>query len=269
MFDFFVLMIVGFSFSGLVFFLKTNLGWKKPRKPFSASHRQILEENISFYNALEPSDKTQFEKRIAEFMLNYKFVGSDTQVTDKDKILVACSAIIPIFSFPDWRYNRLKQIIVFPDNFNRQFQVGEEDSNIRGLVGFGYMEGKLCVSRTALYSGFETFDDKRNTCLHEFIHLIDMEDGEVDGVPEKLLQHKYTIPWIFIMNKEIMRIKAGYSDIHDYAGTNKAEFFAVVSEYFFERPEDFKYEHPRLFNVMNEIFKPKSSIFRRKSVEKS
>ena len=237
--------------------------WRKPRKDFTPEQRQILVENVSFYNALTNEEKQKFEYRVSEFNLNYTYLGIKTTVNEKDKILIAASAIIPIFSFPNWRYNRLKEIRIFPNNFNRQFRVGQDNSIIRGLVGFGYLEGKLLVSRPALYQGYEVYNDRRNTCLHEFVHLIDMDDGTVDGVPEKLLQHKYVIPWLYIMRQEVIRIKTGYSDINDYATKNTGEFLAVVSEYFFERPEDFKNEHPRLFNVMNEIFKPTKSISRR------
>ncbi len=250
------------------YYIKKNW-WRRPKGEFGEVNRNILKNHVSFYNALTSYEKRAFEYRVAEFIVNYKFSGKNTEVNNKDKILIAASAIIPIFSFPDWRYRRLKEIIIFPDNFNKSWQTQKSDCNIRGLVGYGYLDGKLLVSRTALYEGFVMHDDRRNTSIHEFIHLIDMEDGKVDGIPEKLLEHKYTIPWLFIMKKEVIRIHKGYSDIHPYATTNQGEFLAVLAEYFFERPEDFKNEHPRLFFVMEEMFKPTKSIYKRKKIEKN
>ncbi|PLX06462.1 MAG: peptidase [Marinilabiliales bacterium] len=239
-----------------------------PKGDMEEEHKKFLREHVSFYNALNNHKKKEFEFRVRQFILAYEFVGNETEVEVQDQLLIAASAIIPIFSFKDWKYNSLKEIHVFPDNFNRSFHINQEDSNIRGLIGYGYLQGKLLISRTALYQGFEKHDDKRNTCLHEFIHLIDMEDGKVDGIPERLLAHKYAIPWMYIMKKEVVRIHNNYSDIHPYATTNAAEFLAVVSEYFFERPKDFKREHPRLFNVLNEIFKPDAAVYNQKGIEK-
>jgi hypothetical protein len=95
----------------------------------------------------------------------------------------------------------------------------------------------------------------QNTTIHEFVHLIDEADGSVDGIPSLLLEKQYAIPWIDLINKKIEEIYAGNSDINPYGGTNRAEFFAVVSEYFFERPKLLKRNHPELYDLLEKIFK--------------
>lgn len=84
--------------------------------------------------------------------------------------------------------------------------------------------------------------------------MLDKSDGATDGVPENLLKHEYTIPWVKMIHEEIQRIENGKSDINPYAITNEAEFFAVVSEYFFEKPEQFNVKHPELYNILSKIF---------------
>lgn len=227
----------------------------KPKLKMSEERKYLLVKNIKFYNRLDNKGKYKFEYRVEDFITSHKFTGVNTEVNETDIILIAASAIIPVFAFPDWEYNTLMEIFVFPDNFNEDFQTNSTDSYFRGLVGFGFLEGKLLISRTALYEGFYDYSDKRNTCLHEFIHLIDKSDGSVDGVPKDLLESKYYVPWMILMKREMDKIKMGKSDIHPYATKNAAEFFAVIAEYFFERPDDFKIEHPELFRVMNKIFK--------------
>ncbi len=261
-------IVIFFIICLIIYFIFRNR-WKTPNKPISSKEKSILLENVSFYNALTYRAKKRFEFKVSEFILNYKFTGNNTKVTEKDKVLIAASAIIPIFSFPNWRYNSLTEIIIFPDNFNRNFLTNQPDSIIRGLVGFGFLKGKLLVSRKALHQGYAINNDRRNTCIHEFIHLIDMQDGTVDGVPKVLLENKYIIPWIYLIQNEIIRINKNYSDIHPYATTNSGEFLAVISEYFFERPKYFKREHPQLFNIMNEIFKPDSTLYNQQETIKN
>jgi Mlc titration factor MtfA (ptsG expression regulator) len=84
--------------------------------------------------------------------------------------------------------------------------------------------------------------------------LIDKADGAVDGVPEILFKHSYTLPWLKEVKREMNKIKTAKSDIDPYALTNDAEFLAVVSEYFFDNPEKLKQRHPKLYQYLSEIF---------------
>ncbi|WP_218972311.1 zinc-dependent peptidase [Labilibaculum filiforme] len=145
-------------------------------------------------------------------------------------------------------------ILLYPASFNDKFETSGSDSNILGMVGTGYMEGKMILSKPALLHGFMNESDKKNTAIHEFVHLIDKMDGVVDGLPAILLEKQYAIPWIDLINKKIEEIYAETSDINPYGGTNKAEFFSVASEYFFERPKLFARTHPELYKLMSEVF---------------
>ncbi|RZK51742.1 MAG: peptidase, partial [Hymenobacter sp.] len=93
------------------------------------------------------------------------------------------------------------------------------------------------LAAAALVQGFADADDRRNVGVHEFAHLVDEADGQIDGVPGAVLPPALRQPWAEVMHRELAAIRAGDSDIDPYAGTNEAEFFAVVNEYFFERPE--------------------------------
>ena len=117
------------------------------------------------------------------------------------------------------------------------------------------MNGQMLLSRAALLKGFSPMAGKENTAIHEFVHLLDKADGATDGVPEQLIGHEYAAPWLSLMHQEMHRIKEGKSDINPYAITNEAEFFAVASEYFFEKPEQFKTKHPELFEQLSGIFR--------------
>lgn len=228
--------------------------WKTPQKSFPTSWKVILMENVAFYNSLNTEEEKLFEFKIQEFLLNVRITGIETNVDQKDKILIAASAIIPIFQFPEWKYTRLYEVLVYPSSFNEKFETQGEGRSILGMVGSGYMEGKMILSKKALHHGFSNASDKKNTAVHEFVHLIDKTDGVIDGVPELLLDKQYVIPWIDLINKKIDEIYANKSDINPYGATNRSEFFSVISEYFFERPQLLKRKHPEIYQLLEEVF---------------
>ncbi len=176
------------------------------------------------------------------------------EVTDKDRLLIAASAIIPVWSYPGWHYFNLKTVYLLPAAFNDSFQCGEGDSVYSGMVGTGPMSGKLVLSKPALHLGFDNAGDKQNVGIHEFVHLLDLADGDCDGFPERLIEYSFSIPWFELVEKKVDEICRRQSNIRDYAAVNRAEFFAVASEYFFERPRMLKTRHPQLFAALNEIY---------------
>jgi len=229
-------------------------GWKVPMNPFPADWRIILIRDVVFYNSLSEEEKKRFEFKVQEFLLNCRITGIETTIDTRDKILVASSAVIPIFEFPNWRYSNIYEVLIYPSSFNETFDTEGSDRNILGMVGNGYMEGKMILSQQALRHGFRNETDKTNTAIHEFVHLIDKTDGAVDGVPTLLLERQYSIPWIDLIKKKIEEIYEGDSDINPYGATNKAEFFSVASEYFFERPKLLEKNHPELYRMLERVF---------------
>src|ERR1051325_2535089 len=226
----------------------------EPHEPFPVHWKNILSENVSFYYHLSAEEKKQFEYKVQEFLSNVRITGIQTGIDDTDRLLVASSAIIPIFRFPNWQYTTIYEVLLYPAAFNEKFETEGKERSILGMVGTGYMEGKMILSKPALLTGFKNETDKMNTAIHEFVHLIDKADGTVDGIPQVLLQKQYSIPWLDLINKNIEEICAGSSDINPYAATNKQEFFAVVCEYFFERPDLLEMKHPQLYRFLQEIF---------------
>lgn len=249
------ILIVGF----VAVFRKQMFGIiRRKGNPMIPSDRAILAEHISFYNALSSEKKKQFETRIQNFLANVIITGVQTDVDRTDQLLIGASAIIPIFSFEGWVYRDLKEIILYPNAFNTRFETQGKDRNILGLVGQGFMEGKMIISKRALHLGFSNSTDKRNTAIHEFLHLIDDADGMIDGLPYALKDYPAVVPWMDFMERKIDEIKRQKSDINPYGATNKAEFFAVTGEYFFERPQLLKKKHPELYGYLDRWFNAKN-----------
>ncbi len=230
----------------------------KPKtvQPFPVAWEVTLESRILFYQKLSDSEKEIFKKRMMAFLAEVRIEGVQTEITSEDKMLLAASAVIPVFGFGDWHYNNLNGILVYPDSFNEdlQFSAGNDGRVISGMVGNGQFEKQMILSKKALHKAFTNKTDKHNTPVHEFVHLLDKMDGGTDGIPLRLLKQEYILPWINLMHEEMEAINNNESDIRKYGGTKQAEFFAVVSEYFFERPDLFKRKHPGVYKMLVACF---------------
>ncbi len=243
-------------------FIVLYLLLRRPKKEIrnidlSEEDALILEEYVPFYKSLNEDARQRFRFRVSRFLSEVRISGVNTTVEHLDRLLVASSAIIPVFSF-DWEYPNLNEVLIYPDQFNEKFEQEGGERVILGMVGEGAMQNVMVLSQHELRQGFMNKTGKTNTAIHEFVHLVDKTDGATDGIPENIMKQKYIVPWLSLMHKKISEIRKGKSDINPYGSTNEAEFFAVVSEYFFERPDLLKQKHPELYQVMEQIFLPQS-----------
>lgn len=244
-----IIALIVIVFSIAVYFSK-----KKPATvSLTESDRNIL-SGIPFYQHLDESRKKEFENRMLHFLAVTKITGVNTEAEEQDKIYIAASAVIPIFGFKDWEYGNLREVLLYPDSFSHEFEQTGEGRQILGMVGDGAYNGVMILSKNELRQAFINSTGKSNTAIHEFVHLVDKTDGSTDGIPETFVNKKYILPWLQLMRQEIQQIMADRSDINPYGATNEAEFFAVVSEYFFERPDLLQEKHPQLFELLTQIF---------------
>ncbi|MEE4177407.1 MAG: zinc-dependent peptidase [Bacteroides sp.] len=225
---------------------------------FPPAWRKILTEKVIYYNHLPASEKPVFEKDIQIFLAEKRITGIKTRINDTDRLLVSASAVIPVFRFRGWEYRNLSEVLLYPGSFDEQYDTGHQKF-ILGMVGTGAMDRMMILSQQALRQGFAIANDKKNVGIHEFTHLIDMTDGVADGLPEVLLQNQYAIPWLNLVEEEMEKIFNNQSGINPYGATNKQEFFAVVSEYFFEQPHLLKQKHPEIYVMLEKIFSQKGT----------
>ncbi|MDO7886620.1 zinc-dependent peptidase [Hymenobacter cheonanensis] len=222
--------------------------------PFPAAWRTILTGNVAFYDGLADTDKGRFEQAMQLFLARTRLTGIQTEVDDLTRVLTAAAAVIPVFGFPGWEYPTLHEVLIVPDAWQLETRPDQEVHSLQGTLLGSVQRFQtsqyMRLSRAALVQGFADAEDKHNVGVHEFAHLVDEADGEIDGVPGAGLPPALRPAWAAAMQRELAAIRAGHSDIDPYAGTNEAEFFAVVNEYFFERPEKLKEHHPELFDLL-------------------
>lgn len=251
-------MLWGFLLVAIAAFIYTRIVRKKKDNApivFPAAWKLILEQKVLFYHNLTSSDKLRFEHDISRFLKNVRITGVNTEVDITDKLLVASSAAIPVFGFPSWDYTFLDEVLLYPGSFDSKYTINSKDETITGMVGSGgVMEGKMILSKPSLHRGFENETDKQNVGIHEFIHLLDKEDGSIDGIPATLANKKFSIPWLRLIREKTEAIYQGEKDINPYGATHEREFFAVIGEYFFERPQLLQQKHPELYTLLAKAF---------------
>lgn len=250
-------LVVVFLTGGVIVLWRNTF---RPARPFPEATGpeeisvSFLEREVLFFSCLNPGQRQKFCHSMARFLSRVRIEGVSTLVSQEDRWLIAASAVIPIFHFPDWEDYPIEEVMLYPDAINLDFESGAPDSMILGMVGSGKMEGKMALSRKALQEGFQNKTDKHNTAIHEFLHLVDKADGTIDGLPRILMDKTFALPWLELIREYLEKIRAGHSDIPEYGGTNLGEFFAVIGEYFFERPDLLKIKHPELYKALHQMF---------------
>lgn len=229
----------------------------KPKKikEIPVSWHDLLLSHVLFYKKLSEIEQKLFREKLQQFLEEVYIEAVEFELEELDVLLVAASAVIPVFRFDNFKYPNLSTVLIYPDYFNSDLEFEGDNRDIGGMVGTGgRFENQMILSLKALHYGFSNKTDKGNTAVHEFVHLIDKLDGAIDGVPKALLSNSYAIPWLQLVHDKMEAINKNESDIRNYGGTNQEEFFAVASEYFFEQPDLLRRKHPQLYKMLEECF---------------
>ena len=225
-------------------------------EPFPAEWEAVLQQEVVFFRVLPEEDKRRFRREIQVFLGEKLITGIGSPLDEKTRVLVASGAVIPIFGFPEWEWDQIREVLVYPDRFNQQHAFeGDSDRYTLGMVGNGAYNGMMILSKPDVLQGFRNFGDKRNVAIHEFAHLVDKSDGVIDGLPAAALPREAVEPWMELVRRKMAAMADGDSDINPYGLTNESEFFAVAAEYFFERTGVMERKHPELYAMLSRVFR--------------
>ena len=229
------------------------------KAPFPPEWREILRTHVAFYDALDKAERKRFENDVRVFLHEKAITGIGTEIDQTTRLLVAASAVIPIFGFPEWEYDNLAEVLVYPSSFDEDKQF--EGPHPRHLLGMVHSSGALnrimILSKPDLVRGFAG-NDAKHVGIHEFAHLLDAADGNVDGVPAAI-RPACLQPWLEVMASEMERLQRGRSRLDPYALKNRGEFFAVASEAFFKSPRELMRDHPELYATLKCVFEQDTS----------
>ena len=234
---------------------KTRRRMKALEAAFPALWEQTLQTHVAFFRVLDEPQRDRFRNLVKVFIAETPITGIRTEVDDATRVLVAASAVIPVFGFDDWEYSGLGEVLIYPSAFSDSYQTDESaDRRVLGMIGVNHLSGVMILSKPDLFAGFANPEDKRNVGIHEFSHLVDKADGSVDGLPAGI-PPQTAEPWIRWVAEELKANPLGKHHIDDYAYTNEAEYFAVLSEYFFEAPDILAKKNPALYEMLESIYR--------------
>jgi Mlc titration factor MtfA (ptsG expression regulator) len=241
--------------------------WLKRRRrerlrnqPFPADWRRILRERVPLAARLPPDLQLRLKRHIQVFIAEKPFIACGGQaITDEVRVTIAAHACLLLLGHarPDC-YPRLRQILVYPDTFvvNREQPTGDGlvQETRHALSGESWSQGQVILSWADVRADAADPIDGRNVALHEFAHQIDQDSGAADGRPWRPGSAARR-RWAAVMDEALDRLRREASTVIDrYGATDPAEFFAVVTEVFFERPHELAAEAPAVYRELARLF---------------
>lgn len=242
--------------------------WRRRRRakvrarPFPPAWLEAL-ETLPLYQRLEPTDQAELRGHVLVFLDEKQFEGCDgLEVTERMRVTIAAHACLLLLHRETDYYPELSSILIYPHAYqSTQQRVGPDGIVSEGeqvRLGESWLRGEVVLAWDAVEAGFRDARDGHNVILHEFAHQLDQEDGKADGAPVLKSTSRY-LPWAKILSAEYeaLQDKVAHgrrSDIDAYGATNPAEFFAVISEAFFERPKQLKRKHPDLYEQLRSFY---------------
>jgi len=239
--------------------LKIRLKQRRRRKlfdtPFSEDWRRTLKQDFALYRKLPVDAQRKLEGHIHVFLDEKVFVGcNDMQITDRVRLLIAAQACLLILNKPTDYYPGFETILVYPDTF--VVPVTQRDgllhsSSVSVRSGESWHRGPIVLAWDQVLDGARDGRDGHNVVMHEFAHKLDEENWNMDGLPILSDPEQYA-SWKQVLSEAYAQLHQAMEQnepevIDDYGATSPAEFFAVVTETFFEKPHRLKQQHPALY----------------------
>jgi Mlc titration factor MtfA (ptsG expression regulator) len=221
------------------------------RKPFPGEWIGYLQQNVPFYKNLAPELKESFHHKLKIFVWEKHFVGAGgLEISDEIKVVIAAAAVRLILYLDISHYDRLSEIVVYPHHYKHPKGEGV-------MFGEAHHFGTVVLSDTAVRFGLRNPCDGHDTASHEFAHVLDKAGGNFNGTP-KLRESEHYNPWAQVMSEHFLKLQKGHriqrEVLRQYGAKNEAEFFAVATESFFERPVQMKELTPDLYEELKRFY---------------
>ncbi len=218
-----------------------------PQK-LNTQQRLIVSNDTPFYNRLSSANKKYFEHRIVRFIENYSFIGREgVVITEEIKLLISATAIKLTFGYRKYLFSMVDRIIIYPKDYfsviGNQQHKGETNPRYKTIV-FSWKDFK---------EGIKIENDNLNLGLHEFTHAMHFSFLSEKNFSATSFKRNFRKLLDFLEDKEEQKrlINTGY--LREYAFENQYEFLAVLVEHFFETPDKFEVELPKVYYLVQQI----------------
>jgi MtfA peptidase len=240
--------------------------WRRKRllaTPIDPAWRAWIETRCKPFRSLTAEQQTRLVNDVRVFIAERHWEGCNgLVVTDEMRVTIAAQACLMGLGFPTMPFERLLSVLIYPDTFvaksTRHQSWGVVQENDEPRLGEAWYRGPVVLSWREVLEQTTGVQPARNVVIHEFSHLLDMENRDVDGIPD--LDHTHSPNWIPIFEdayeRFVRQARLGrVSVLDDYGATSKIEFFAVSSEAFFEQPRRLYGEFPSLYGILKEYYR--------------
>jgi hypothetical protein len=233
-------------------------------QPFPAPWRAVLQQRVPYVRRLPAGLQLQLKQHMQVFLAEKTFIGCNgLEINDEIRVTVAAHASLLILNRPSGYYPNLRQILVYPDSFvvqrDQLDHIGLAHRTREVLAGESWSEGQVILSWQDTLAGAAVVDDGQNVAIHEFAHQLDQESGSANGAP-MLGRRAQRQSWSRVLGTEFATLQARVargapSLFCDYGATDPGEFFAVISEVFFEQPMAMAEAHPALYRELCQFYR--------------
>jgi len=218
------------------------------QEPFPARLRELLIERFDHYERMDARWRARFEDDLRLFLAEKRITGIGVEATVELRLLVAASAVTLSVGWPEYEWDQLTEVLLYPDDFDRDYAFGGDERS-----GETHPWGTVILSVPSLHESFEVPDDAYHVGIHEFAHLLDVDQTHFDGIPVGLSGDRAR-QWVAVAEKEMERLRHGRSAFDDYGAHDPVEFLGVAVEAFFEIPQVVRRRHPEVYKVLSEYF---------------
>jgi Mlc titration factor MtfA (ptsG expression regulator) len=244
--------------------------WKRRRREavrrgaFPAAWRAIIEKNVPYVASLPLEDRQELLGHVQVFLAEKRFEGCDgLSITDEVRVTIAAQACVLLLHRQTDYYPRLVSILVYPSTYlapgGRGSVHGLPDEEPQARLGESWTRDVVVLAWDSVVSGASDIHDGHNVVLHEFAHQLDQEDGVGDGAPTLPRRSMY-LAWTRVLGHDFDQLVRDTQRHHRtlidrYGATSPAEFFAVVTETFFEKPRQLRTRYPELYLQLQQFYR--------------
>jgi hypothetical protein len=234
-----------------------------PAGPIPTEWLTIIKHNVPLAAHLSPAE-LEHVIRLSQLLLSETpFEGCDgLEITEEIRVTIAATACLLILNLPYPRFLKLKRVVMYPETFVPVRAPTRHDREVKEAnpaLGEAWIDGIVVLSWESVLSCATKTGTGHNVIIHEFAHLLDGEDGAFDGIP--ILEGATSMTeWNARIAEEFAHQQAAVAEeqepvLDEYAATNRAEFFAVATETFFDAPDRLREGLPELFALLSGYYR--------------
>jgi len=248
------------------------------KRAFPPEWEAFVHANVAHYGVLDDAEQAELRAMMQVFLEEKEWEGcGGLELTDEIRVTIAAEACLLQLGLPHDYYRNVESILVYPSTVvppERQAGVferiaGPVEASVP-ILGQAFTQGPVILVWDAVLHGARHPGQGHNVVYHEFAHKLDMLDGAADGTPP-LADREQFDEWVAVCSREFLRLRAlvgkGHKTFLDaYGAKNEAEFFAVATEEFFDRPHVLQEHSPDLYRVLGAYYRqdPAGRVIRTK-----